>query len=77
MSETADKLREIARLHDEAFDHAMQYDGHHKSSEGAITVHFTNRFDEGRDQEHHQHPHAQQRAAAPPVGKSVDAEALA
>jgi len=43
------KLREIVRLHDEAFDHAMQEDGHHKSSEGQITVHFTNRFDDERE----------------------------
>jgi hypothetical protein len=48
---TWDKLREIARLHDEAFDHAMEHDGHHKSAEGQISVNFTNRFDEGRDED--------------------------
>lgn len=45
-----EKLLEIVRLHDEAFDHAEKYgDGCHKSSEGAITLHLTNRFDPERD----------------------------
>lgn len=46
-----EKLLEIVRLHDEAFDHAMRCDSHHKSSEGQITLHLTNRFDERRDTE--------------------------
>lgn len=40
-----EKLRELARLHDEAFWAADALDGHHKSSEGQITVHLTNAFE--------------------------------
>lgn len=49
LAAAAEKLLEIARLHDEAFDRAMQHDGHHKSNEGSIELVFTNRFDEERD----------------------------
>lgn len=46
---TREKLLEIVRLHDEAFDNAMKHDGICKSHEGHISVNFTNRFDEERD----------------------------
>lgn len=36
--ETLDKIAEIARLHDEAFEHLHKFDGHAKSSDGAITI---------------------------------------
>lgn len=36
--EDLDKVAEIARLHDEAFWHLQQYDGHAKSSDGAISI---------------------------------------
>lgn len=36
----AEKLAEIIRLHDEAFSNAMKYDGHCKSSDGYVAVHF-------------------------------------
>jgi hypothetical protein len=32
------KIAEIARLHDEAFWHLHQYDGHAKSSDGSISI---------------------------------------
>jgi hypothetical protein len=37
-SEMLDKIDEIARLHDEAFWHLHQYDGHAKSSDGSISI---------------------------------------
>lgn len=37
-SEMLDKIAEIARLHDEAFWHLHQYDGHAKSSDGAVSI---------------------------------------
>jgi hypothetical protein len=40
-----EKLLEIIRLHDEAYEHAMQFDGHHKSSEGWVSVGFGTVFD--------------------------------
>jgi hypothetical protein len=36
--ETISKISEIARLHDEAFNHYQKYDGHAKSSDGAISL---------------------------------------
>lgn len=36
--EDLDKIAEITRLHDEAFWHLHKYDGHAKSSDGAITI---------------------------------------
>ena len=36
--EDLDKIAEIARLHDEAFWHLHQFDGHAKSSDGAISI---------------------------------------
>ena len=36
--EDLDKVAEIARLHDEAFWHLHQFDGHAKSSDGAISI---------------------------------------
>lgn len=36
--EDLDKIAEIARLHDEAFWHLHQYDGHAKSSDGSISL---------------------------------------
>lgn len=35
---TLDKIAEIARLHDEAFEHYQKYDSHAKSSDGAISI---------------------------------------
>lgn len=32
------KIAEIAKLHDEAFNHYQKYDGHAKSSDGAISL---------------------------------------
>lgn len=40
-----EKLLEVIRLHDEAYEHAMQFDGHHKSSEGYVSVSFGTIFD--------------------------------
>lgn len=36
--EDLDKIAEIARLHDEAFWHLHQFDGHAKSSDGSIGI---------------------------------------
>ena len=36
--EMLDKVAEIARLHDEAFWHLHQFDGHAKSGDGAINI---------------------------------------
>lgn len=36
--EILDKIAEIARLHDEAFWHLQQFDGHAKSSDGAVSI---------------------------------------
>jgi hypothetical protein len=36
--EDLDKVAEIARLHDEAFWHLHQFDGHAKSSDGSISI---------------------------------------
>jgi hypothetical protein len=36
--EDLDKVAEIARLHDEAFWHLQKFDGHAKSSDGAISI---------------------------------------
>ena len=36
--EMLDKIAEITRLHDEAFWHLHQFDGHAKSSDGAINI---------------------------------------
>lgn len=37
--ETLDKIAEITRLHDEAFWHLHQFDGHAKSSDGSVQLH--------------------------------------
>ncbi len=37
--ETLDKISEITRLHDEAFWHLHQFDGHAKSSDGSVQIH--------------------------------------
>jgi hypothetical protein len=37
--ETLDKINEITRLHDEAFWHLHQFDGHAKSSDGSVQIH--------------------------------------
>lgn len=39
------KLGELMRLHDEAFDAAMEFDGHCKPSDGTVSVQFTNHTD--------------------------------
>lgn len=36
--EILDKVAEIARLHDEAFWHLQKFDGHAKSSDGAVSI---------------------------------------
>jgi hypothetical protein len=36
--ETLDKIAEITRLHDEAFWHLHQFDGHAKSSDGYVAI---------------------------------------
>lgn len=40
-----DKIRELMRLHDEAFDAMMRVDGHCKSSEGYVELCLTNHTD--------------------------------
>jgi hypothetical protein len=37
--ETLNKISEITRLHDEAFWHLHQFDGHAKSSDGSVQIH--------------------------------------
>ncbi len=37
--EILDKIAEITRLHDEAFWHLHQFDGHAKSSDGSVQLH--------------------------------------
>lgn len=39
--EDLDKIAEIARLHDEAFWHLHQFDGHAKSSDGSVSIELT------------------------------------
>lgn len=39
-----EKLNELIRLHDEAYDHAMLRDGCHKSSEGHVGIDLTDVF---------------------------------
>lgn len=39
------KLQEISRLLREAYDHYFEYEGHHKSAEGHITVDYGNLWD--------------------------------
>lgn len=36
--ETLDKIAEITRLHDEAFEHLHKFDGHAKSSDGEVSI---------------------------------------
>lgn len=45
-----EKLREIRRLLKEAYDHYFKYsDGHCKSAEGQISIHFGNYWEDGDD----------------------------
>ena len=45
-----EKLKEIRRLLKEAYDHYFKHgDGHCKSAEGQISVHFGNYWDDGDD----------------------------
>lgn len=37
-SEDLEKVKKITRLHDEAFWHLQQFDGHAKSSDGAVSI---------------------------------------
>lgn len=49
--EDLEKVQEITRLHDEAFDHYQQFDGHAKSGDGwlSIELDFGTRWDRRRD----------------------------
>jgi hypothetical protein len=49
--EDLEKVQEITRLHDEAFDHYQQFDGHAKSGDGwlSIEMDFGTRWDRRRD----------------------------
>jgi len=40
-----EKLVELMCLHDEALEHLLKFDGHCKSSEGSVSVHYTNSWD--------------------------------
>lgn len=45
LKEDLANLREIMRLLDEAYDHYFKYEGHCKSAEGYVGLHFTNYFE--------------------------------
>jgi hypothetical protein len=47
--EDYEKLEEIQRLLDEAYDHYFKYESHAKSYEGKIAVHFNNYWDRRKD----------------------------
>ena len=42
---SAEKLKEIMRLLDEAYDHYFEHESHCKSAEGRVSVHFGTYFD--------------------------------
>jgi hypothetical protein len=48
--EDYEKLEEIQRLLDEAYDHYFKYESHAKSYEGSIAVHYNNYWDRRNDE---------------------------